>query len=83
MNVKKIFLHNLKTIMQADELTPRDVYSLFWLSEKEQDNLENFGSLPCVGTVQRIAEYANISVYSLFHQAINFNNTIRKENVSQ
>lgn len=78
MNVKKIFLHNIKTIMQADELTPRDIYPLFWLAEKELDDLEKYGTLPSVGSVKNIADYAGVSIYQLFHQELQ-----RKENASK
>lgn len=68
-DAKKTFARNLKYIMEHDSLTERDVYCLFWIDEvKELQNFLGAVQLPSINTADRIAQYANVSVFALFHK---------------
>lgn len=66
-NAKLAFSVNLKNIMTNNELSERDVYHLFYIDDKELQDVLSGKRTVSVNTAARVASFMGRSVYDLFH----------------
>lgn len=69
-DAKKIFADNLRLIMKNNSLSERDMYNLFYITPAMQNLIFTMIDVPSISTVQRVADFAGVSVYDLFHKEL-------------